>query len=100
MGQLDSTCTDKPHHGYAREAVAVPVVALSIAAQVDPFESKGLKPGYHVIQAQGLCLGVGRVSEGQTGTIALLAWTQAAVLIVLLTKPGAFKLSGSTAFNL
>jgi hypothetical protein len=39
MGQLDSTCRAPPH-AHCGQGVAV---------QVDPFESKGLKPGYHFV---------------------------------------------------
>jgi hypothetical protein len=62
MGQLDSTCRAPPQPrgllgsqavDEAREvgrAHVVPAVVRhpAAAAQVDPFESKGLKPGYHV----------------------------------------------------
>jgi hypothetical protein len=67
---LNSTCT-QPHHGGRERRGAHPLAA---AVQVDPFESKGLKPGYHVSGARVETRRVQAVGQlDSSGTVPHLA---------------------------
>jgi hypothetical protein len=51
MGQLDSACTAPPRHLEVQLVVGVDVIHRAVAAHVDPFETRRLKPGDHWIGA-------------------------------------------------
>jgi hypothetical protein len=55
MGKLDSTCTAPTQRAHFEDAVLAHLALRhDVAVQVDPFESKVLKPGNHTFQVQGV----------------------------------------------